>query len=499
MGSVPTLRRFLLGAMLLLTLAPAASATAAKPAPVLKNAWTRTLPQYFQGNSVAIGPGGAPAFGLYTESGSGPSIVRVTATGKPKIEEVRKEEEASAATSSVTFDPRGDLWFVIDRAEREGLSIARLSPGGGLAEFKLPGDETVTALTIGPEDDAWFTRVGEGEVPAAKVGRVTPVGELTEFPLEAGSRPASITTGPDGALWFTEEAAGRIGRITTRGEVQLFQLDPKVEPRQIVTGADGALWFSENAQERRYGRVSDRIGRITTEGQMMQFPVPFGEGTWSIAADPRGVVWFTTTEGEFSSISPSGNVGPRGCARSCGDPIEGLALAPNGALWFAAGHKPCRACGGVSGLMYGSLGTTIGKLRPGALEPADPDGPPAIDPYAAGQPKPPPPIAHTGKALEVESGYADLTGFIDSRSFPTTWLFKWGRTKRYGHRGFFPEDPFRAHQESAKPDQEIFGLCPDTTYHYEIVAYGPGGKTPGGDRTFRTLPGKHPPKHCRAR
>ena len=209
---------------------------------------------------------------------------------------------------------------------------------------------------------------------------------------------------------------------------------------------------------------------------MTQFPVPFGEGTWSLAADPRGVVWFATTAGEISSISPSGNVGPRGCARSCGDPIEGLALAPNGALWFAAGHKPCGACGGESGAMYGALGTTIGKLPPGALEPADPDGPPAIDPYAAGQPKPPPPIAHTGKALEVEGGYADLTGFIDSRSFPTTWLFKWGRTKRYGHRGFFPEDPFRADEGSAELDEEIFGLCPGRTYHYEIVAYGSGGR-----------------------
>ena len=56
---------------------------------------------------------------------------------------------------------------------------------------------------------------------------------------------------------------------------------------------------------------------------MTQFPVPFGKGTSRLASDPaHGVVWFATAEGEFSSISPSGNVGARGCVGGCGNPIE---------------------------------------------------------------------------------------------------------------------------------------------------------------------------------
>jgi virginiamycin B lyase len=489
--------RLLLAALLVAAVAPAASAAAVKPAPVLKGIWTRTFPQSFQGNSVAIGPGGRPVFGVSMETQAGPSLAHVTAAGKLALEEVRKSS-GSVRTGSVQFDPKGNLWFAIQEFESDGESIGRLAPDGELSEFPLPEGKEVNSLVIGPEGDVWFTRGGYGEKAEAQIGRLTQSGALTEFPLGSGGLPASITVGPDGALWFVEEEAGVIGRITTGGEVRLLPLGPKVEPHQVVSGPDGALWFSENPQPHHYGKSSDRIGRITTEGAVTQFTVPFGEGTWSLAADPRGVVWFTTTKGEFSSISRSGNVGPRGCVRACGDPIEGLALAPNGALWFAAGHEYCERCGGGSDLILNSYGTLVGKLAPGALEPAEPDGPPSIDPYAAGQPKPAPPIARTEKAELVGEGFAELTGFINSRGFPTTWRFKWGRTKAYGHHGFAPEFPFGSGGGSAKISEPIDGLCPGKTYHFEIVAYGPGGRTPGGDETFETPPEKHPPKRCRA-
>ena len=229
---------------------------------------------------------------------------------------------------------------------------------------------------------------------------------------------------------------------------------------------------------------------------MTQFTVPFGKGTTALAADPRGVIWFATSEGDFSSISPSGNIGPRGCVGSCEthrEPRPGS----DGSLWFAAGHATCLQCGGGSDLIIAAEGTTVGQIPPGAIEPADPDGPPSVDPYAGEQPKPPPPIARTGKAELVEGDFADLTGYIDSLGYPTTWLFRWGKTEHYGH-ALYSEFPFRAGEGASNLEEPIDGLCPGRTYHYEIVAHGPGGTSPGGDRTFRTPPEKHPPKRCRA-
>ncbi len=476
-------------ALLFSALIPAAGAAAAKPAPLIKSAWSSVFPNGVHGISVAVRADGIPWFGLWTAEQ--PLSVATVKSGKLEIEPLRKEGTYETS-EALAFDSQGRLWFARDG--EASSAIARRNQDGTVTEFDLPKGAPVTALTFGPEGDIWFVRSGYGE--KAQVGRMTPGGAVTAFPLETGSRPTSITAGPDGALWFNEERADRIGRITTSGEVRLFPLAPKVEPRQIVAGPDGTLWFGENARARRYGRFSDRIGRITTTGQVSELPIPFGNGTSRLAADPSGVIWFATDEGEISSIAPSGNVGPRGCVRGCGDPIESLAFAPDGALWFAAGHAPCGECGGVSSMMYENTGTMVSEIPPGALTPADPDGPPAVDPYAMGQPKPPPPIARTGKALEVEGDYAEITGYVNPRTYPTTWLFRWGKTKSYGHRTFLPERPFTAEERGGVVGEELLDLCPGTTYHYEIVAFGPGGHTPGGDRTFKTPPEKHPPKHC---
>ncbi|HVW46012.1 MAG TPA: hypothetical protein VHA76_03085, partial [Solirubrobacterales bacterium] len=459
----------LLGALFVGALVPTAGAAAARRAPLIKGAFTATFPERVHGLSVAIAPDDTPWFGISISEG-GPSLAHSN-SGKLEIDALEKEGKY-AETTALQFDSKGALWFA---ESGEGAQvIARRNPDGTVSEFDLPKGPPVTALTFGTEGDIWFVRTGYSERSEAQVGQMTPAGAVTQFPLEAGSRPTSITAGPDGALWFNEEGAGKIGRITTSGEVRLFDLGPKVEPRQIVAGAEGALWFGENGQARRYGRISDRIGRITTEGQVTQFPVPFGTGTTRLAADPSGVVWFATAEGDFSSISPSGNVGGRGCV-DCGDPIESLVRAPDGSLWFAAGHASCLECGGGSDLIIENEGTEVGQVPADALAPADPNGPPAVDPYR-NQGKAARPTARTGRARDVEAEFAELTGYINSHGFPTTWLFWWGKTKKYGHKTFLPEFPFEAGEGAATIEEPILDLCPHTTYHYEIVAYGPGGR-----------------------
>jgi virginiamycin B lyase len=486
-------RRTVIAGLLIAALIPAASAAAAKRAPVIMSASIAAFPERVHGISVSIAPDGVPWFGLATQD-EGASVAQWN-SGKLEIDTLSQGGEYTDTTAP-QFDSRGTLWFAITS---EGLSaIARRNSDGTVTEFDLPKGGPVNALTFGPEGDIWFVRGNAWKKAGAQIGRMTPDGAVSQFLLAPGSRPTSITVGPDGALWFNEELAGKIGRITTSGEIQLFDLGPKVHPRQIVASAEGALWFSENGQARHYGRVSDRIGRITPGGEVTQFPVPFGKGTSRLAADPSGAIWFATDEGDFSSISRSGNVGARGCV-DCGDPIEGLALAPDGSLWFAAGHASCVECGGESGLITANEGTEVGQIPSGALTPAEPDGPPAADPYANQTDHPPPPIARTGRSWGVEDWSAVLTGYVNSRGFPTTWLFRWGKTDKYGHKTFLPEDPFRANEGGSEVEEVINNLCPGTTYHYEIVAYGPGGRAPGGDRAFRTPREKHVPKRCLAR
>jgi virginiamycin B lyase len=488
------LRGLLIAALLIAVLVPTSASAAGGRAPRLKGVFSRYLPERNHGTSVAIGPDGIPWFGI--ESAWGPALAHIKAQRlslrTPRGNAVKSRgSERRAATYSPRFDPEGNLWFI---RNYEVGSIVRRAPDGTLSEFNLPAGGPPTSLTIGPGGDIWFTRAADNSGGGATIGRMTPAGAVTEFPLTPTSRPSSIIAGPDGALWFVEqEKAGQIGRVTTSGEVTLFPLGPEVEPRQIVAGPDGALWFSESGEPGPQGKSADRIGRITTSGEVRQLPIPFGESTEALAADPRGQIWFTTQADEISSISTSGSLGARGCINSCATGILSIALAPSGALWFAGSTQSCSGCGGEAGLLAENAGTALGKIPAGALRPAVPEGSPA-----EGAGEIPLPTARTLKPYGVNGTEAVLYGLINPHGYPATFRFKWGRTKKYGHLApdESPEQPVSPFQEGEEIEEIIGGLCPKTTYHFEIVAYGAGGTTFGGDRTFRTTASKHPPKHC---
>jgi streptogramin lyase len=342
-------------------------AVAAKGPPNLKGGRSFVLAQRTTSHSVAVSPDGVPWFG--TNAPESLTLVAIPAGGAqvvdldPNNELVTGSKEGT--TDSLRFDDEGNLWFI--RRDDTGQALVRRSPDGTESAFGLPGDQAVHSLAIGPEGNVWLAR---GYRPQPVISRVTPTGAVTSFPLAAGSYPTSIVAGPEGNLWFTEYGPGKIGRITPSGEVHLFPLGPNVEPREIVA-ARGALWFSENGKRGPHKKSSDRIGRITTAGKVTQFPVPFGRGTDRLAADPRGPIWFTTQTGEISSISTAGKVGARGCSGGC-SPITSLALAPDGALWFAAtkNYQSCLECGGGTALLQQLEGAPVGEIPAGALKPA---------------------------------------------------------------------------------------------------------------------------------
>jgi streptogramin lyase len=354
----------LLGSLLTMLWFGAAPSLAARgPAPLIKGARIFDLPEQIQSDAVAIGPGAA-WFGLTTRSGIGASIAHIR-SGRLSIQHLRAAAEY-ASTASLDFDADGNLWFT--RYGEQGSAIMRRETNGTLSEFSVPGKPGPTSLVVGPDGDVWFTHFTYGGT--SSIGWVTPAGSMTEIPLASGSDPSSAVIGPDGATWFTEGIDGvrQIGRVTTADEIELFPLGEGVEPHELAVGTDGALWFTENGEPGPHRRVLDRIGRMATNGEVTQFRIPFGNETEALAADPRGVLWFSTEEGEISSISTSGAVGSRGCATShCGVFVNDIAVSPGGALWFSAGVKFCKGCGGGSDLIAEHEGTLVGKLPPGAL------------------------------------------------------------------------------------------------------------------------------------
>ncbi len=96
------------------------------------------------------------------------------------------------------------------------------------------------------------------------------------------------------------------------------------------------------------------------------------------------------------------------------------------------------------------------------------------------------PSAATGGTSHVSFSSAILFGSVNPHGQATDYVFQYGTTRGYGAQT--PLAPAGSGEASIKVSQTITGLQPLTTYHYRILASGPAGATPGGDRTFATGP-----------
>ncbi len=97
---------------------------------------------------------------------------------------------------------------------------------------------------------------------------------------------------------------------------------------------------------------------------------------------------------------------------------------------------------------------------------------------------PPAPSASTGGTSGVSYSAATLHGYVNPHGQATDYVFQYGTTRAYGSQT--PLAPAGSGTSSIQVTQAVSGLQPLKTYHYRILATGPGGATAGGDRTFTT-------------
>lgn len=87
-----------------------------------------------------------------------------------------------------------------------------LLPGtsGGPIYSDYLAHNRVTAIAIGPDDNAWVEDVNHTDLT-----RVGMSGRLTHFPinLPAGTALNDLVDGADGTMWFVDTTAGKLGRI----------------------------------------------------------------------------------------------------------------------------------------------------------------------------------------------------------------------------------------------------------------------------------------------
>jgi streptogramin lyase len=235
------------------------------------------------------------------------------------------------------------------------LAVAALVAGTGQAqavtikEFSPAGTTgKPLGITAGPDGNLWFTTV---HVPSGSIFRMTPEGGLTEFVEHGEGVGGPITVGPDGNLWFTGTDGGggtSLGRVTLEGAITpiISGLGHAGAP-PITGGPDGNLWEAVS------GHLSNSeadIYRITTAGDATAFGVPTHQlgGTnltehllGGIALGPDGNLWFTEgngylEEGVIGRITLEGAITqfPTGNSFLEGGGLHGITAGPDGNLWF---------------------------------------------------------------------------------------------------------------------------------------------------------------------
>jgi hypothetical protein len=100
---------------------------------------------------------------------------------------------------------------------------------------------------------------------------------------------------------------------------------------------------------------------------------------------------------------------------------------------------------------------------------------------AAAQPAP---SVSTGGVRDVSYSTAILTGTINPRGADTDYYFQYGATSGYGAQT--PLAPVGNGTGGMAVSQPLIGLNALSTYHYRLVAIGPGGTAHGADRKFAT-------------
>ncbi len=109
----------------------------------------------------------------------------------------------------------------------------------------------------------------------------------------------------------------------------------------------------------------------------------------------------------------------------------------------------------------------------------------AVAAHASTPKPPPPPSVYTSSAQQITASSATLSGSVDSSNQPATYYFQYGTTVGYGSETASASLP--PGNSSVHVAVPIAALTAYTTYHFRLVATGPGGTATGQDKTFQTL------------
>ncbi|MEK6208948.1 MAG: SMP-30/gluconolactonase/LRE family protein [Pseudomonadota bacterium] len=124
----------------------------------------------------------------------------------------------------------------------------------------------------------------------------TPKGEFAEYAmLEKTDIPTALAIAPDGSVWFTMDSANAFGRLRD-GKMERVVTGKRnnVEPIGLGVDGNGVVWYTD--------ALSQAIASMSPDGKLASFPLdtPIAR-LGRLAVAPDGAIWFA--EGTAYSIT----------------------------------------------------------------------------------------------------------------------------------------------------------------------------------------------------
>lgn len=206
-------------------------------------------------------------------------------------------------------------------------------------------------VTADHADNIWFT-----EPVTNALGELDHQGNWHQWSVPTpDASPFDLVSDAYGHIWFTEPGISAIGEfIPARGQFLSFPTPAAHGDPYGIAGPDpstGSLWFTENnPQVHRIGRLLPAPGGGISAG-IQEYPASAtnNDTPHLIAVDHRGNVWWSEgwagrlgrlIIGQASNGTGAGiyeyRVPPPACpaASNCAVHISGIAVAPDGRVWF---------------------------------------------------------------------------------------------------------------------------------------------------------------------
>jgi virginiamycin B lyase len=153
-----------------------------------------------------------------------------------------------------------------------------------------------------------------------------PNARVTEFAmLEKNDIPAAIAAAKDGSIWFTIDFSDAIG-VFRNGKIERIRKGSRnMDPIGIAVDHEGNAWFAD--------APALSIGRISPRNEIKNFPLGTPVARLQrVAVAPDGAVWFA--EGStFSVTRLKDNILARYELQSARGAPYGVAIAPDGYAW----------------------------------------------------------------------------------------------------------------------------------------------------------------------